>query len=98
MTVMKNVSFLFFFFFLQKTDITQPALETLVKSQVRRVLIVGRRGPMQVACTIKVGVRRESFFKKGITTVSDVYLKKESTVVSQLSLSSCFVNMIPTPL
>ena len=53
---------------------------------------------MQVACTIKVGVRRESFFKKGITTVSDVYLKKESTVVSQLSLSSCFVNMIPTPL
>ncbi|XP_030257065.1 NADPH:adrenodoxin oxidoreductase, mitochondrial isoform X2 [Sparus aurata] len=37
----------------EKTDITQPALEALVQSQVRRVLIVGRRGPMQVACTIK---------------------------------------------
>ncbi|XP_071763934.2 NADPH:adrenodoxin oxidoreductase, mitochondrial [Centroberyx gerrardi] len=38
---------------LKKTDITQPALEALAESQVRRVLIVGRRGPMQVACTIK---------------------------------------------
>ncbi|XP_028424127.1 NADPH:adrenodoxin oxidoreductase, mitochondrial isoform X2 [Perca flavescens] len=36
-----------------KTDITQPALEALAESQVRRVLVVGRRGPMQVACTIK---------------------------------------------
>uniref|UniRef100_A0AAQ5X3Q3 NADPH:adrenodoxin oxidoreductase, mitochondrial n=1 Tax=Amphiprion ocellaris TaxID=80972 RepID=A0AAQ5X3Q3_AMPOC len=38
---------------LKKTDITQPALEALAQSQVRRVLIVGRRGPMQIACTIK---------------------------------------------
>ncbi|XP_029383803.1 NADPH:adrenodoxin oxidoreductase, mitochondrial [Echeneis naucrates] len=38
---------------LKKTDITQPALEALVRSQIRRVLIVGRRGPVQVACTIK---------------------------------------------
>ncbi|XP_074475247.1 NADPH:adrenodoxin oxidoreductase, mitochondrial [Sebastes fasciatus] len=38
---------------LKKTDITQPALEALSESQVRRVLIVGRRGPMQVAFTIK---------------------------------------------
>ncbi|MED6291812.1 hypothetical protein CHARACLAT_027470, partial [Characodon lateralis] len=38
---------------LKKTDITQPALEALAESQVRKVLIVGRRGPMQVACTIK---------------------------------------------
>lgn len=38
---------------LKKTDITQPALEALVESKVRRVLIVGRRGPLQVACTIK---------------------------------------------
>ncbi|XP_040923010.1 NADPH:adrenodoxin oxidoreductase, mitochondrial [Toxotes jaculatrix] len=38
---------------LEKTDITQPALGALSKSQVRRVLIVGRRGPIQVACTIK---------------------------------------------
>ncbi|RVE59294.1 hypothetical protein OJAV_G00187110 [Oryzias javanicus] len=39
--------------FLKKTDITQPALEALAASRVRRVWIVGRRGPMQVACTIK---------------------------------------------
>ncbi|XP_041829251.1 NADPH:adrenodoxin oxidoreductase, mitochondrial [Melanotaenia boesemani] len=38
---------------LKKTDITQPALEALAESRVRRVLVVGRRGPMQVACTIK---------------------------------------------
>ncbi|XP_024861695.1 NADPH:adrenodoxin oxidoreductase, mitochondrial isoform X2 [Kryptolebias marmoratus] len=38
---------------LKQTDITQPALEALAQSQIRRVLIVGRRGPMQVACTIK---------------------------------------------
>ncbi|XP_041672533.1 NADPH:adrenodoxin oxidoreductase, mitochondrial [Cheilinus undulatus] len=38
---------------LKKTDITQPALEALAESRVRRVLIVGRRGPVQVACTIK---------------------------------------------
>ncbi|KAM8889153.1 NADPH:adrenodoxin oxidoreductase, mitochondrial [Synchiropus picturatus] len=38
---------------LKKTDITHPALLALTDSRVRRVLIVGRRGPMQVACTIK---------------------------------------------
>lgn len=38
---------------LKVTDITQTALEALAESHVRRVLIVGRRGPMQVACTIK---------------------------------------------
>ncbi|XP_057681193.1 NADPH:adrenodoxin oxidoreductase, mitochondrial [Corythoichthys intestinalis] len=38
---------------LKKTDITQSALEALMESKVCRVLIVGRRGPMQVACTIK---------------------------------------------
>lgn len=38
---------------LKKTDITSPALEALAVSRVSRVLIVGRRGPLQVACTIK---------------------------------------------
>uniref|UniRef100_A0A667ZH04 NADPH:adrenodoxin oxidoreductase, mitochondrial n=1 Tax=Myripristis murdjan TaxID=586833 RepID=A0A667ZH04_9TELE len=38
---------------LKKTDITQPALDLLAESRIRRVLIVGRRGPMQIACTIK---------------------------------------------
>ncbi|XP_062331584.1 NADPH:adrenodoxin oxidoreductase, mitochondrial isoform X1 [Osmerus eperlanus] len=38
---------------LKKTDITELALATLAESRVRRVLIMGRRGPLQVACTIK---------------------------------------------
>ncbi|KAI1896693.1 hypothetical protein AGOR_G00097390 [Albula goreensis] len=38
---------------LKKTDITQSSLDALAASKVRRVLIVGRRGPLQVACTIK---------------------------------------------
>uniref|UniRef100_A0A672IH27 NADPH:adrenodoxin oxidoreductase, mitochondrial n=1 Tax=Salarias fasciatus TaxID=181472 RepID=A0A672IH27_SALFA len=37
----------------RNTDITQPALDALAQSRVRRVLIVGRRGPLQIACTIK---------------------------------------------
>ncbi|XP_066520782.1 NADPH:adrenodoxin oxidoreductase, mitochondrial [Hoplias malabaricus] len=38
---------------LKKTDVTQHALDVLAASQVRRVLIVGRRGPLQIAGTIK---------------------------------------------
>uniref|UniRef100_A0A8C1VV01 NADPH:adrenodoxin oxidoreductase, mitochondrial n=1 Tax=Cyprinus carpio TaxID=7962 RepID=A0A8C1VV01_CYPCA len=38
---------------LKETDITQNALKALAGSKVRRVLIVGRRGPLQIACTIK---------------------------------------------
>lgn len=38
---------------LRKTDITEAALEQLSKSRVKRVHIVGRRGPMQVRLTIK---------------------------------------------
>ena len=33
---------------LRKTDITEQALETLARSRVRSVKIIGRRGPMQV--------------------------------------------------
>lgn len=33
---------------LRKTDITEAALETLSKSRVKRVKVVGRRGPLQV--------------------------------------------------
>lgn len=33
---------------LRSTDITDYALETLAKSKVKRVRVVGRRGPMQV--------------------------------------------------
>ncbi|KAM4624430.1 NADPH:adrenodoxin oxidoreductase, mitochondrial isoform 2-T2 [Polymixia lowei] len=38
---------------LKNTDIAQHSLYALAESRVRRVLIVGRRGPMQVAFTIK---------------------------------------------
>ncbi|KAE8576833.1 hypothetical protein XENTR_v10004337 [Xenopus tropicalis] len=36
-----------------KTDITQTALDALSQSRIRRVWMVGRRGPLQVAFTIK---------------------------------------------
>lgn len=38
---------------LKKTDITDRALVTLAKSRVNRVRVVGRRGPMQAAFTIR---------------------------------------------
>ncbi|XP_067225333.1 NADPH:adrenodoxin oxidoreductase, mitochondrial isoform X2 [Chanodichthys erythropterus] len=38
---------------LKETDITQNSLAALAGSNVKRVLIVGRRGPLQIACTIK---------------------------------------------
>ncbi|KAF2503142.1 NADPH:adrenodoxin oxidoreductase mitochondrial precursor [Lophium mytilinum] len=38
---------------LRKTDITEQALETLSRSRVKSVKVVGRRGPMQAAFTIK---------------------------------------------
>ena len=34
---------------LRKSDITEYAIETLSKSRIKRVHIVGRRGPMQVS-------------------------------------------------
>ncbi len=39
--------------FLQNTDICQHALEALAESKIRRVNLIGRRGPLQVAFTIK---------------------------------------------
>ncbi|KAI0206319.1 hypothetical protein F4808DRAFT_406868 [Astrocystis sublimbata] len=38
---------------LRKSDITEAAIEALSKSRIKRVHIVGRRGPMQAAFTIK---------------------------------------------
>ena len=38
---------------LRKTDITEYALETLAASKIKHVRVVGRRGPMQAAFTIK---------------------------------------------
>ena len=41
------------FTYFQKTDITDHALEALSRSRIQRVHLVGRRGPLQVAFTIK---------------------------------------------
>ncbi|KAF8767681.1 NADPH:adrenodoxin oxidoreductase like protein [Argiope bruennichi] len=38
---------------LKKTDISEHAYEALKKSQIKRVVMVGRRGPFQAAFTIK---------------------------------------------
>lgn len=38
---------------LRKTDITEHALTTLAESKVRELYLIGRRGPLQVAFTIK---------------------------------------------
>ncbi|RYP23931.1 hypothetical protein DL765_000817 [Monosporascus sp. GIB2] len=38
---------------LRKSDITEAAIEKLLKSRIKRVHVVGRRGPMQAAFTIK---------------------------------------------
>ncbi|XP_055532019.1 NADPH:adrenodoxin oxidoreductase, mitochondrial [Wyeomyia smithii] len=38
---------------LKKTDITEYALEALSRSNIKKVLLVGRRGPLQAAFTIK---------------------------------------------
>lgn len=38
---------------LRKTDITERALEALSRSKIKRVHLVGRRGPLQAAFTIK---------------------------------------------
>ena len=37
----------------QQTDITQHALDALNKSQLKKVHLIGRRGPLQVAFSIK---------------------------------------------
>ncbi|KAL8830532.1 MAG: hypothetical protein Q9191_001379 [Dirinaria sp. TL-2023a] len=38
---------------LQKTDMTEQAIATFAKSRIKRVRVVGRRGPMQASFTIK---------------------------------------------
>ena len=38
---------------MQGTDICTHALDVLAQSKIRRVVMIGRRGPLQVAFTIK---------------------------------------------
>jgi adrenodoxin-NADP+ reductase len=39
---------------LRKTDITETAIDALIKSRVKRVRVVGRRGPLQVRCRVSI--------------------------------------------
>nr|UTY68324.1 adrenodoxin oxidoreductase [Bufo gargarizans] len=54
---------------LKKTDIAQPALEALSQSRVKKVWLIGRRGPLQVAFTIKE--LREMINLPGTRTIND---------------------------
>lgn len=54
---------------LKKTDITQIALNSLSNSRVKKVWLVGRRGPLQVAFTIKE--LREMIHLPGTHCVND---------------------------
>lgn len=52
---------------LAKTDITSYALESLSKSNIKKVYLMGRRGPLQAAFTIKE--LREMLKLPGVNTV-----------------------------
>jgi adrenodoxin-NADP+ reductase len=61
---------------LAKTDITENALEVLRKSRIKRVILMGRRGPVQVSFTAKE--LRELFNIPGVKCQIDLdYLKSE---------------------
>ena len=62
---------------LARTDITEVALETLRTSRIRHVVLVGRRGPMQVAFTIKE-------FRE-LTKLNNVQSRLESNDFKQIS-------------
>ncbi|XP_047992423.1 NADPH:adrenodoxin oxidoreductase, mitochondrial [Leguminivora glycinivorella] len=52
---------------LKKTDITQHALDALAESKIRNLYLIGRRGPLQVAFTIKE--LREQLKMKDCSTI-----------------------------
>jgi len=54
------------YYFFQKTDITEYSLETLTQSKVKKITLIGRRGPLQVAFTIKE--LREMLKLPGVST------------------------------
>uniref|UniRef100_A0A8D1ZTA7 NADPH:adrenodoxin oxidoreductase, mitochondrial n=1 Tax=Sus scrofa TaxID=9823 RepID=A0A8D1ZTA7_PIG len=56
---------------LEKTDITEAALGALRQSRVKTVWIVGRRGPLQVAFTIKVPRPRKRLMELLLRTATE---------------------------
>nr|CAB3245692.1 NADPH:adrenodoxin oxidoreductase, mitochondrial-like [Phallusia mammillata] len=83
---------------LQETDITSRALKTLQKSNIKNVYVVGRRGPMQMACTRKelsevAGLEcvntfvEENCFSKSVETAlksKDLARRKQRRLVAYL--------------
>ena len=41
------------YFFIQKTDICSHSVEGLRNSKIKKVILIGRRGPLQTSFTIK---------------------------------------------
>ncbi|KAJ3089116.1 hypothetical protein HK102_007177 [Quaeritorhiza haematococci] len=70
---------------LAKTDITEHALEELKKSRIRRVHVVGRRGPLQVSFTAKE--LREMMKLRNVEFVVDQSLLKHHIEEAQAILS-----------
>ncbi|KAH8919399.1 Aldo/keto reductase [Atractiella rhizophila] len=72
-------------FQLERTDMPQYALEALRKAQVKKIEIVGRRGPLQMACTTKevrelMNIPRTAFF---LDEVDKGHLKTASAELAE---------------
>ncbi|KAI9355534.1 hypothetical protein BD770DRAFT_444632 [Pilaira anomala] len=70
---------------LRKTDITEYALETLSKSRVKHVHVVGRRGPVQVSFTSKE--LREQMALPNVQFNADMDFIKKEIAESQALIS-----------
>jgi len=73
-------------FFFQKTDITDYSLEALAQSKVKKVTLVGRRGPLQVAFTIKE--LREMLKLPGVSTH---FFKDQMNDIDKIIISGNFL-------
>jgi adrenodoxin-NADP+ reductase len=72
---------------LRKTDISERALAELARSRVRTVEVVGRRGPLQIACTTKE--LREMMALPGVGfTMDQDQLQQAKELVSHTDMSA----------
>ena len=81
----------------QKTDICEHALETLRRSNIKRVEIVGRNGPLSVAFTVKE--LREMMKLPGCTPVldpKDFYFLKHQLNGELITTESVYVKVYHT--
>lgn len=75
----------------QKTDITEYSLDVLSKSRVKKVTLVGRRGPLQVAFTIKEF--REILKIPGVSTN---FIKDQMNGIDKVINGNEFLNKLST--